>query len=417
MPSYPPRVIEAARLLSLPPVRLRDAAKRWAKSAAVDPAQKSLFGAPDTPDQSWALFLGEGGIATTALPSKPTIAERVGGLFAPKTEGAPSEFASGTLAAAASVGREGRWGQTKVYLRAVYDSLPEPKPTWDAWGADVLREAKEGGLRLAGGEQASAMDASLWEKSGIGSPPVRFLIADHLDFEGTKRVDTGLTAAHDQGHTEAAIEPPTRETQMQMPSLTGSEKQIAYAEDIRAKALPALDTYIARLEAGEGFRPQVNPRRLAKARVLRDLMAHATSAEWWIGRKAAANWPEALADFNTMISKVQTTAELALGEGFALVPGSIEKSTGLPLTAEQIAARAAILVAAEKAMGPGSLHERIAATLGWSMRDVQSLSLPSLRDLVRPVSPALAEEIGDVIQTGSHVKAPDQAAHDTPPTK
>ena len=30
------------------------------------------------------------------------------------------------------------------------------------------------------------------------------------------------------------------------------------------------------------------------------------------------------------------------------------------------------------------LHDRIAKTLGWSTRDVQSLSMQSLHDLVRP---------------------------------
>lgn len=40
-----------------------------------------------------------------------------------------------------------------------------------------------------------------------------------------------------------------------------------------------------------------------------------------------------------------------------------------------------------------SLHERIAQALGWSLKDAQSLSLPSLRELVRPVSAKLTHEI------------------------
>jgi hypothetical protein len=49
------------------------------------------------------------------------------------------------------------------------------------------------------------------------------------------------------------------------------------------------------------------------------------------------------------------------------------------------------------------LHARIAAALGWSVRDVHSMSLASLRDLVRPVSPKLASEISSTIARGGHV--------------
>lgn len=50
------------------------------------------------------------------------------------------------------------------------------------------------------------------------------------------------------------------------------------------------------------------------------------------------------------------------------------------------------------------LHERIATALGWSTRDVQSLSMQSLRDLVRPVDPDLARELDYVIQSGAYVR-------------
>ncbi len=40
-----------------------------------------------------------------------------------------------------------------------------------------------------------------------------------------------------------------------------------------------------------------------------------------------------------------------------------------------------------------TLHQRIASALGWSLADTQGFSLPALRDLVRPVSAALADEI------------------------
>lgn len=53
-----------------------------------------------------------------------------------------------------------------------------------------------------------------------------------------------------------------------------------------------------------------------------------------------------------------------------------------------------------------SLHRRIAEALGWSESGTRSMSLASLRDLVRPVDPALAEEIGNRIRSGSHVALP-----------
>lgn len=49
------------------------------------------------------------------------------------------------------------------------------------------------------------------------------------------------------------------------------------------------------------------------------------------------------------------------------------------------------------------LASRIAKALNWPMRDVQSFSLPALRDLVRPVDPALAAEITGVIYRAEHV--------------
>lgn len=53
-----------------------------------------------------------------------------------------------------------------------------------------------------------------------------------------------------------------------------------------------------------------------------------------------------------------------------------------------------------------SLHRRIAATLGWTESSTRSMSLASLRDLVRPVDPALAEEIGERIRSGRHIAQP-----------
>jgi hypothetical protein len=50
-----------------------------------------------------------------------------------------------------------------------------------------------------------------------------------------------------------------------------------------------------------------------------------------------------------------------------------------------------------------SLHERIAEALGWTVEDTQSFSLQSLRELVRPVSPSLAEELSQRIGSGTLV--------------
>jgi hypothetical protein len=50
------------------------------------------------------------------------------------------------------------------------------------------------------------------------------------------------------------------------------------------------------------------------------------------------------------------------------------------------------------------LHDRAAKVLGWSTRDVQSLSMQSLRDLVRPVDADLAREMDYVIQSGAYVR-------------
>jgi hypothetical protein len=50
------------------------------------------------------------------------------------------------------------------------------------------------------------------------------------------------------------------------------------------------------------------------------------------------------------------------------------------------------------------LHDRAARALGWSPIDARSLSMQSLRDLVRPVDPDLAREMDLVIQSGSYIR-------------
>ena len=51
-----------------------------------------------------------------------------------------------------------------------------------------------------------------------------------------------------------------------------------------------------------------------------------------------------------------------------------------------------------------TLHTRIAEALGWTEAEVKSVSFQSLRDIVRPVSRKLADEIDWAIRTGSYVK-------------
>lgn len=64
----------------------------------------------------------------------------------------------------------------------------------------------------------------------------------------------------------------------------------------------------------------------------------------------------------------------------------------------------------------GSFHEQAAAALGWSVKDARSMSLQSLRDILRPVAPDLAEEATRQIQSGRVVEgaplSPPKAAKD-----
>ena len=58
-----------------------------------------------------------------------------------------------------------------------------------------------------------------------------------------------------------------------------------------------------------------------------------------------------------------------------------------------------------------SLHERAAKALGWSVKDTQSMSMHSLRELVRPVDPDLAREMDYMIRSGAYVaEKPQQLA-------
>lgn len=50
-----------------------------------------------------------------------------------------------------------------------------------------------------------------------------------------------------------------------------------------------------------------------------------------------------------------------------------------------------------------TLHERIAAVLGWTVKETQGFSLQALREMVRAKDPRLAEEISGVVQRGDHI--------------
>lgn len=50
-----------------------------------------------------------------------------------------------------------------------------------------------------------------------------------------------------------------------------------------------------------------------------------------------------------------------------------------------------------------TLHERIAIALGWTVKDVQSFSFQTLRELVRPEDPVLADEISEAIRSEAYI--------------
>lgn len=52
------------------------------------------------------------------------------------------------------------------------------------------------------------------------------------------------------------------------------------------------------------------------------------------------------------------------------------------------------------------LYDRAARALGWKPADARTVSMHTLRDLVRPVDPDLAQEMTLAIQSGAYLKAP-----------
>lgn len=57
---------------------------------------------------------------------------------------------------------------------------------------------------------------------------------------------------------------------------------------------------------------------------------------------------------------------------------------------------------------PTTLHERIAQVLNWSVVDVRSFSLISLRDLVRPLNAKLASEMDEIVRSGRVILQPEK---------
>lgn len=66
-------------------------------------------------------------------------------------------------------------------------------------------------------------------------------------------------------------------------------------------------------------------------------------------------------------------------------------------------ARCAAKLEREAAQTGPTLHERIAAALGWPLKDTQSCSMMMLRECVRPVSPKLAAELDEAIRSGRYI--------------
>jgi len=52
---------------------------------------------------------------------------------------------------------------------------------------------------------------------------------------------------------------------------------------------------------------------------------------------------------------------------------------------------------------PEELRERVAAALGWPVLDTYTLSIQSLRELVRPVDAGLERELTDIIRSERHI--------------
>lgn len=49
------------------------------------------------------------------------------------------------------------------------------------------------------------------------------------------------------------------------------------------------------------------------------------------------------------------------------------------------------------------MKRRIAAVLGWTLEEVNQFAYPTLRELVRPIDPQLADDISRVIADGSYI--------------
>lgn len=55
---------------------------------------------------------------------------------------------------------------------------------------------------------------------------------------------------------------------------------------------------------------------------------------------------------------------------------------------------------------PRSLHERAAAILGWTPREVTSIGYHTIRELVRHAAPDLAADLSAAIRAGDYTRGP-----------
>ena len=69
-----------------------------------------------------------------------------------------------------------------------------------------------------------------------------------------------------------------------LPELTGSEKQIAWATDIRAKAAPVIAAMQARIKE----HAKKSPNQTAAMQIVLDELRAQTSAKWWIDNRDVA---------------------------------------------------------------------------------------------------------------------------------
>jgi len=99
-------------------------------------------------------------------------------------------------------------------------------------------------------------------------------------------------------------------------------------------------------------------------------------------------------------------AEKILKENYNYTDAEISKlrqgsvADRIKKVAESISKKAKVKISQELKYDMNKLHERIAKCLGWTIEETKSLSLQTLRDLVRPLDVKLTHEITDAIENG-----------------